>query len=134
MDSGVARLVVAAVLGAHGLGHVLGWLPAWGVAQFEGVSSRSWVLSPALGVDGARLVAGAAFLVPTAGFLMAAAGLLLGEPWWRQVAVGSAVASLLCTAVFPGAFPAGSTIGSVAVNVIVIVGIGLAGWGQNATA
>jgi hypothetical protein len=130
----MVRLVAAGILGAHGLGHVMGWLPAWGMARIEGASSQSWLLTATMGEGAARLAAGLVFLVPTIGFLAAAAGLLLGQPWWRQVAIGSAALSLLGTAMFPQAFPTGSTIGSVAVNVVVIVGILGLGWGAEPAA
>jgi hypothetical protein len=133
VDASMVRLVVGGVLAAHGVGHVLGWMPALGVAQFEGVSSRSWLLAGVLG-DGARLVAGIAFVLPTVGFLLAGAALVTGQPWWRQIAVGSAAASLACTALFPQAFTTGSTIGSVAVNLAVLVGILVLGWGQSVVA
>lgn len=134
MDAGVVKLVVAGVIGAHGVGHVMGWLPAWGIARIEGASSGSWLLTGIMGSDGARLAAGLVFLVPTVGFLVAVAGLLTGQPWWRQVAVGSAAVSLAGTALFPQAFPTASTIGSVAVNLALLGGILVAGWGGDAAA
>lgn len=132
MDAGMIRIIGAGVLAAHGLGHVLGWMPALGVATFEGVSSRSWALTPAAGEGVARLFGGVLFLVPMAGFLVAAAGLLTGQAWWRQVAVGSATISLLATALYPQAFTTGSTVGSVAVNLVVLYGVLVAGWGAQA--
>ncbi len=120
------------MLGAHGIGHVLGWLPAWGMASFEGVSTRSWLLTGAVGDTVSRVVAGVLFLAPMAGFLVAAAGLLTGQAWWRQAAVGSAAISLLATALYPSAFTTGSTVGSVAVNVIVLYGVLVARWGEAA--
>jgi hypothetical protein len=129
MDAGLIRLVAALVLGAHGIGHMLGWLPAWGVARIDGVSSRSWLVSALAGEHVGRLVAGVVFLVPTVGFVIAAAGLLTGQPWWRGVAVASAAVSLLATALFPNAFPTGSTLGSVTINLVVLYGILVAGWG-----
>ena len=134
MDAGMVRIVVAGVLRAHGVGHVLGWMPAWGIARFEGTSSHSWLVSGVAGDGAARLLAGAIFLVPTVGFIAAAAGLLTGQPWWRQAAVGSAAASLLCTALFPQAFTTSSTVGSVAVDVAVLVGLLVLGWGAQASA
>ena len=134
MDTGIVKLVVIGAIGAHGVGHVMGWLPAWGIAQIEGASSGSWLLTGILGDGGARLAAGLVFLVPTVGFLAAAAGLLTGQPWWRQVAVGSAAVSLAGTALFPQAFPTASTVGSVAVNLALLGGILLAGWGAEAVA
>ena len=134
MDAGIMRLVVVGVIGAHGVGHVMGWLPALGVARIEGASTGSWLLTGIVGDGGARLAAGVIFLLPTVGFVAAAAGLFTGQPWWRQVAVGSAALSLAGTALFPQAFPTGSTIGSVAVNLAVLGGILLAGWGADAAA
>jgi hypothetical protein len=129
MDAGIARLAVAGVLGAHGIGHALGWMPAWGIAKFEGMSSHSWLVSGFAGESAARLLAGAIFLVPTVGFIAAAAGLLTGQPWWRQAAVASATTSILCTALFPQAFTTSSTVGSVAVDIAVLIGILVMGWG-----
>lgn len=129
MDAGMIRLLVGGIIGAHGIGHVLGWMPAWGITQFEGMSSRSWLLAGLVGDGGSRLAAGVIFLVPTIGFVAAAAGLLTGQSWWRQAAVASAAMSLAGTALFPQAFVTGSTIGSIAVNVAVLYAILVAGWG-----
>jgi len=133
MDAGVIKLIAAGVLGAHGIGHVLGWLPAWGIARFDGLSSQSWLVSAIAGENAGRIAAGVVFLMPTVGFVLAAAGVLTGQPWWRGVAVASAAASLLGTALFPHAFTTGSTIGSVAVNVVVLYGVLVAGWGAETT-
>jgi hypothetical protein len=134
MDGTIVKLGIAGVLAAHGIGHALGWLPAWGMASFEGVSGHSWLLSAPLGDGTARVAAGLLFVVPTVGFVAAAAGLLLGQPWWRQVAVGSAAISLAATACYPQAFPVSSTVGSVAVDLAVLYGILVAGWGAEAAA
>jgi hypothetical protein len=134
MDAGIVKLVVVGVMGAHGIGHMLGWMPAWGLARIEGVSGDSWLLTGVAGETATKLLAGVEFLVPTVGFLAAAAGLLTGQPWWRQVAVASAAVSLAGTALFPQAFPTGSTVGSVAVNIAILGGILVVGWGAEAAA
>jgi hypothetical protein len=134
MDAGLVKLVAAGVIGAHGLGHVLGWMPAWGIAKFEGMSSSSWLLTGLVGDGGSRLAAGVIFLVPTIGFMAAAAGLITGQAWWRQAAVASAAVSLAGTALFPQAFATGSTVGSVAVNVVVLYAVLVAGWGAETAA
>ena len=134
MDTGVIKLVACGVLAAHGIGHALGWMPAFGVASFQGVSGRSWALTAVIGDGGARLVCGVLFVVPMVGFVLAAVGLLTGQAWWRQAAVGSAAISLLATALYPHAFTTGSTIGSVIVNVAVLYGILVAGWGAQGAA
>jgi hypothetical protein len=53
------------------------------------------------------------------------------RPGRRQVE-GTAGVSLAATAVFPHAFPAGSTVGSIAVNLLVLYGVVIAGWGADA--
>lgn len=124
----IGTLVVGGILGAHGLGHVLGWMPAWGLAEFEGTSSTSWLLGGLVGAVGERIAAGTLFLVPMVGFGVAAFGLLTGQPWWRPLAVASAGVSLATTALFPQAFPLSSTIGSVVVNAAVVALVA-SGWG-----
>ena len=80
------------------------------------------------------MAAGILFVVPMIGFLAAGVGLLTGQPWWRQAAVASASISLLATALYPQAFTTGSTVGSVAVNLVVLYGILVAGWGATISA
>ncbi len=118
----------------YGVGHPLGRMPAIGVASFEGLSIRSWALTSVLGEGGSRLVGAALFVVPSVGFVAAAAGLLLGQSWWRPVAVVSAGLSLTATALYPQAFSPSSTAGSVAVNLVVLYGILVAHWGADAAA
>jgi hypothetical protein len=134
MDAMIVKVAVAGVLGAHGIGHALGWMPTLGLARFEGVSSGSWLLSGVAGEGAARIVAIGLFAVPTAGFIMAAVGILLGQPWWRPVAVASAATSLAASVLYPQALPLSSTIGSTVVNVVVLAGILVAGWGADAAA
>ncbi len=131
MDGMVVKVVVAGVLGAHGIGHMLGWMPALGLARFAGTSGGSWLVG-GLGDGATRVVAAGLFVVPTAGFLAAAIGLLLGQPWWRPVAAASAAVSLAGTALYPAALPTGSTVGSVAVNLVVLYGVIVAAWGTDA--
>jgi hypothetical protein len=134
MDGMLVRVVVAGVLGAHGIGHLLGWLPAAGLARFEGVSSGSWLLTGLLGDATSRAMAVGLFAIPTVGFVAAAAGILLGQPWWRTAAVASAGVSLAATALYPHALPPSSTIGSLAVNVLVLYAVLVADWGTSPAA
>jgi hypothetical protein len=134
MDAMIVKVVVAGVLGAHGIGHALGWMPALGLARFEGASSGSWLLSGAAGEGAARVIAIGVFAVPTAGFILAAVGLLLGQPWWRPVAVASAATSLAACVLYPEALPLSSTIGATVVNVVILAVILVAGWGVDAAA
>jgi hypothetical protein len=132
VEATLAKVVVAGVLGAHGIGHVMGWLPILGLARIDGVESGSWLLTSTAGEGVARVVALCLFVVPTVGFMAAAAGLMLGQPWWRSMAVAAAATSLAASALYPQALPVSSTIGSVVVDCTVLFGILVAGWGADA--
>ena len=60
--------------------------------------------------------------------MVAAAGLMLGQPWWRSVAVGSAAVSLAAIGLFPHALPTGPLAGAVVVDVAVIGCLLVLGW------
>jgi len=127
------KVVVAGVLAAHGIGHMIGWMPALGIGRIAGATGDSWILTGLAGEQAARIAAAALFLVPTVGFVAAAAGLMLGQPWWRPVAAGSAAVSLVAIGAFPHALPTGPLAGAVAVDVATLVLLLLAGWPSAAT-
>jgi hypothetical protein len=119
------RVVIAIVLGAHGIGHIIGVAGGWAGSAWGG-SSDSWVLTPVLGRS-TGIVEGLLWLLPTVGFLAAAGLLMAGADLWRPVALASAVVSLVAIALFPQQLTLGSLIGAIAVNVVVLVGL-LVGW------
>jgi len=123
MNPDVFRLAIAGIVGAHGIGHVMGWLPALGVARIEGASIRSWLLTDLVGDSLSRAVCGVVWLAPTVGFIVAAGGLFGDQTWWRPVAMASAVVSFLAIALFWEALPVFSRIGAVAVNLAVVAAV-----------
>ena len=64
------RTLAAAILAAHGLIHLIGFVVPWGIAQVEGFPYRTSALAGAvaLGETGARAV-GVAWLVLAVGFV-----------------------------------------------------------------
>ncbi len=62
------------------------------------------------------------------GFLAATGGFFLGQGWWRPVAIGSALMSLLAVLLFFDALPMGSRVGCVAVDLAVLYGVLVADW------
>lgn len=112
------QIAVAIVVGAHGVGHVLGWGPALGLSWAGSENSlESWLVN---GIA-ARALAVFLFGLPTIGFLATAVGLYADQPWVRVVAIISAVISLAAIAIFPHALPPSSLVGCVIVNIAVIV-------------
>jgi len=134
VNTELLRIGIAGVIAAHGIGHVLGWMPALGLARFEGVSSRSWLLTDTFGEVVTRPVAGAIWIGPTVGFVLAAAGMLMGQEWWRPVALGSAAVSLVAVALFWDALPPSSRIGCIAVDVALLGWLAMTALGAGQTA
>jgi len=135
------RIIIAAVLAFHGIGHAMGIIPALQLPFFQNQSgawaqnwsSRSRLLTPLLGDAISRIIAIILFAVPLVGFLGAALGLmdwLVPHEWWWSLAIVSAVVSLIALGLFWNAFiylfP--HKVGSIAVNVAVLVGLLGANW------
>jgi hypothetical protein len=99
MSAGVWRIVVALVILAHGIGHVLFLAPCLGFAQW-GHSAQSWLLTGWLGDTVTRLLGSLLWLVVIVGFAAAGVGLLGQYAWWRTLAVASAGVSLLALILF----------------------------------
>jgi hypothetical protein len=122
------RIIMALVLGAHGIGHLIGVVGAIRPGGISwGGSSESWLITPALGRV-TPVVESLVFAVPTIGWVIAAAFLFGGNELWRPVAIASAVASLLAVGLFPQQLQAGSMFGAVVVNLAVLTGLLLLHW------
>ena len=110
----VLRIIVVVALAAHGIAHAiaLGGLVGQSVGGVStSVVVRSWLM-PGLGPNTAPAVAVPFWLVATVGFLVAAlsfSGILIPDAPWRQIAVGSAIASILGTAFLAGTWPGSPT-------------------------
>lgn len=110
----VLRIIIVVVLAAHGIAHAiaLGGLVGQSVGGVStSVVVRSWLL-PGLGPNTAAAVAIPFWLVATVGFLVAAlsfSGILIPDTPWRQIAVGSAIASIVGIVLFAGTWPGSPT-------------------------
>jgi hypothetical protein len=126
MSGTTLRLIIAAVLFVHGIGHVLGIMAALQSNPSENWSSRSWLLTGLIGDTASRVISFVLFLGALIGFIGAALALmdwLLPHEWWRSMSVISAVISLLALGLFWKAFPSffPNKIGAIVVNVAVLV-------------
>jgi hypothetical protein len=86
----------AAVLAAHGLIHLIGFVVPWRIAAVDGFAHRTTALggSIPLGDAGAQLV-GVAWLVLAAGFVLASVATWRGAPWAPALTAVLAVASIV---------------------------------------
>jgi hypothetical protein len=127
------RIIVAAVLFIHGIGHFMGVVPALQLADVKGWNSRSWLLTPLLGEAASRILSIVLFLAALAGFVasaLALLGWLVPHEWWRMLAVVSAVISLVTIALFWNAFVSlfPNKVGAIGVDIAVLVCLLVLNW------
>lgn len=115
----IIRLAVAAVLAAHGLIHLIGFLVPWRIAEVEGFAYRTTALagSVELGTTGAQVV-GLAWLLIAVGFVVAAIGAWRRAAWALGLTAGLAIASLVvCVLGLP------ETVAGIVVNVAILAAV-----------
>jgi hypothetical protein len=89
------RLILAVILIAHGLGHIMGFLAAWTNVPM-GFTDRSWLLSTGVTVQSALGKAfGLLWLVALVALVGAGLGVWLRADWWPTLAIVGSVISLL---------------------------------------
>lgn len=118
------NLIVAVVLFAHGVGHIMAPMQIARIATVNpGWAGDSWLLSGPMGSTLTHVVAIVLWLLALVGFILLAAVVIgwLPASWWMPLAIGSSVVSLVAIALFPLAIPTASVVGAVAVDVAVLV-------------
>jgi uncharacterized membrane protein YphA (DoxX/SURF4 family) len=133
MSGTALRALVAVVLFIHGIGHVMGVMPALKLVNVEGWNSRSWLLTPILGETISRILSIILFLVALVGFVastLALLGWLVPHDWWRTLAVVSAVISIVTIALFWNAFVSffPNKVGALGVDIAVLVCLLVLNW------
>jgi hypothetical protein len=129
MSDNIIKIVVAAALLLHGLGHggalgALIWIRFRPGDNTGGwLSARSWLFS-SLPSTAATSVASVFWVLSLIGFVAAAMsfwGVLIPGDAWRQLAVVSAIISFIGIVLFFGIWPTFNTIAALAVNIAVLV-------------
>lgn len=122
MSGGTWRTILALMVMAHGVGHVLLLAPCLGIAQW-GQSVHSWVLNDTLGDTLTRLIGSFLWLAVVAGFAAAGVGLIGQRTWWRTLAVVSAGVSLFALALFANGIDAQPLLSAGLMDVAVLVAL-----------
>ena len=114
------RIVAAALVAAHGLIHLIGFVVPWGISTVEGFPYRTTALGGAiaLGDAGARAI-GIVWLACAVGFVVAGLGVWRRVSWALPLTAALAVASIaLCVLGLPessaGIVVNGAILGAVA--------------------
>ena len=116
----MVKILVAVVLLAHGIGHVLGPLQVFKVTAANPTwNGNSWLLTDVTGQTVSNVIGLALWIAAMVGFVAAAAVVMgwLPASWWVPLAVGSSIVSLVAIALFPSAFPMTSTVAAAVVDV-----------------
>jgi hypothetical protein len=127
MSNDTLRVILAIVVGAHGVGHILFLVPSLGIADW-GQSTQSWLLTNALGDTLTRLIGAAIWLVATLGFCAVAVGIFTQTEWWRSLAVVSAVVSIVGLVLFWANPAASSAYFALAFDAAVLVALLVFHW------
>jgi len=99
------RLVLALLLIAHGIAHLVGFVSSWELATLAELPYKTTVFSGRLdlGDAGIRLI-GVLWLLAALAFLVAAIALATGMSWAGRFMLAAVIASaLLCVAGWPDA-------------------------------
>ncbi|MBZ0299384.1 MAG: hypothetical protein K8J31_06580 [Anaerolineae bacterium] len=128
MDNNLVRWAILIVLLAHGVGHVMGFLAAWTNVPM-GFTDRPWVLSSTVTLESAVGRAfGLLWLVALVAFLGGVYGLIGHQDWARTLLIAAAFISLVAILPWWNTVTAGSRLGAVLVDVVVIAAL-LPPWG-----
>ena len=111
MSGTTLRLIIAGVICFHGIGHLMGVIPALRLIPIndsspdwlKGWSSRSWLLTNLLGNSVANVICAILFAAGFIGFIgtgLSLLGWLVPHAWWRSLAVVTAVLSLVTLALY----------------------------------
>lgn len=118
------RVVLALIIAAHGIGHILFLVPLLGVSDW-GQSTRSWLLT---GETAARAIGSVVWIVALVGFGAAAVGLLGQQPWWRSAAIVAAIVSTAGLILFWSTPIRSPVVAALVVNLLVLGALLLANW------
>lgn len=115
------RYLIAIVLFAHGVGHLLFVANSWGYWRGD-EAGRSWLFSGVLGAGQAiEGLFGLLWLIPLVGFVVVSWGYLTHQGWWPQLALASAIISLAMIVLWWGSLVTGSAFFALVFDIVVIV-------------
>ncbi|MBK8905294.1 MAG: hypothetical protein IPM53_29195 [Anaerolineaceae bacterium] len=118
------RLIVALVVGAHGIGHVLFLVPLLGIADW-GQPAQSWLLG---GGWLAKGVGSLIWLAAIMGFTAVAIGFFNMADWWRTVAIVVAAVSTLGLILFWGNPVSSPILSALIFNLVVLAALLVFHW------
>lgn len=120
--------ILAGLVLAHGIGHLLFLAPAAGIASWAGQTGQSWILTPAIGDGPARAVATLVWVATIALFVAGVAGFVTDQAWWRPITVAAAIVSIAGIVIFWDGLAMPSAIFALAFDIVVLFATLIARW------
>lgn len=122
MSTSTIRIITGLVLIIHGIGHAMAFFPALSIISTDKWHYRSWLLTRLLGDTVSRVLVIMLFGAALIGFIAAGLGLfgwLVPHSAWQNLAIVSAVISLMALVLFWNSFAAlfPNKIGAIVVDV-----------------
>jgi hypothetical protein len=118
------KVVLALIILAHGIGHILFLIPLLGIADW-GQSTQSWLLGSGAP---ARILGGLLWVIALVGFTGAGIGLIGQQDWWRSAALVACAVSLLGIIVFWANPTSSSAFFAAAFDIIVPISLLVVRW------
>jgi hypothetical protein len=115
-STGIWRPLIAIVLGAHGIGHILFLVPFLGVASW-GITVRSWLLGSGIV---ARAIGAILWVAALVAFVVAAFGFYRHGAGWQAWAIAGSVASLAGLILFWKGIPMSNKYWAALLNLIAL--------------
>lgn len=118
------RLLLAVVMGAHGIGHILFLAPQLGIANWSQTGS-SWLFGNGWPT---RYLGVLIWIAVIVGFLAAAVGLYQSTDWWRLVAIYAAALSTLGLILYWARPATSPTLSAIIFNLLVLAALAIFHW------
>ena len=131
MSNDLLRAVLAIVVLAHGIGHVLFAPMAYSAMRIP-TSGQSWLLTGFLGKGLTDVLATGVALGLVVAFSVAAYGLFTQATWWRGLLVVASILSIGLIALFWDGLPTSSAFFAIAFDVLVLVALLVLRWPSEA--
>ena len=126
--SDALRIVLAVVVLAHGVGHVLFLGPVAGLGAWAGQTGHSWLLTSAIGESATRAVATLVWTAAIVLFVAGVGGFLGGAAWWRGVTVAAAAVSIAGIVVFWDGIATTNAIFALVTDVVILGALLVVHW------
>jgi hypothetical protein len=122
------KLVLAVVVLAHGVGHLLFLGPSLRLADWAGQTSHSWLLTGTLGDGPSRAVASAIWVTTVVLFVAGVGGFVLDATWWRAVTIAGAIVSIAGIVLFWDGLATSSAAFALVFDVVLLVSLLVVHW------